>query len=465
MQDHSFEATDNFQPESVISDRFRLVRRLGRGGDGIAFLAVDQKTGGEVTLKAYPLRGNWAGARAWEREARALGNLDHPAIPKYVSHQQLASGQLIVAWEHVTGESLDQRLRRGQRLADDEVLVLTQQALDVLVYLQGLNPPVIHGDIKPSNLILDQTGRLYLIDFAGVRETLRPRDLSGLGGGTPGYAAPEQVSGRPGVNSDLYALGVTIVQLLSHVHPCDLPSRGLALDFAGHVSAEPWFIAWLERMTAPEPQVRFRDAREALLAFRARGLPAVTAGIEALPAGGSAGPVSLVPPSGSRMQLLTSADILALTIGGVGFLGKGVRSEAVFWVFWTAFIGFFTFGVMMRGTNQPSLMLVFLIPFWLVSVYVACRLCFAMFGTTAITVSPREVRVTSKLGAWSRRVEAPTSSWGGARLEEVRTRHGRRQFCALSVGARDVEFGHQLSHPERVWAVTLLNEQVARRRG
>lgn len=454
-----------FEPETVVRNRYRIVRQLGQGREGVAYLAQDRTTGNEVTLKVYTWTGSWSVAKAWRREARALETLDHPAIPRYVEHQQLDDGRLLMVRQFVRGETLEDRITKGERLTTEQILNITRQMLDVLGYLQTLNPPVIHGDIKPSNLILDDEARLSVIDFGGVRETLRPPDVSGLGSGTLGYAAPEQVTGRLRLNTDVYALGASVVHLLSHVRPSDLPTHGLKLDFAAHVETDAWFRAWLERTLEPDPKHRFVDAAAAKRAFDAK----MNLGPRHVPADASvqgAGDVqlSLSPPLGSHIRVKALGDVLEVVVPGVGFLGRGSRALAVFWVLWTTHISFVTWVVSVRAEGNALPLLLFVLPFLLVSVFLGGRLAFAMFGSTTLRITSHDGTVSEKLGPWTRRLVAPLHHWSGARVDEARTRNTRRRYCAVSIGVEEAKFGHQLSHAEQQWTVALLNGWVDRLR-
>lgn len=469
--------SSSFATGSVVDGRYRITARLGVGSDGATYRAQDldhgsnhRKAGSpndprDVLLKVYNVEGTWSAVRAWEREARALENLDHPAIPRCIEHKQLATGELLMVRAYCPGKTLQQRIDAGERLAGERVHCLTERLLDVLVHMQSLNPPVIHGDIKPSNIVVGDDGLAHLIDFAGVRATLRPRGTSGLGSGTVGYAAPEQAAGRPGLGSDLYALGATLVHVLSHVHPSDLPARGLTLDFAQHVAVEPSLVAWLGRLLEPKPEERFasavaaRDAYLGDVSALPRGGDSTTSSSALKPTGAAvpsdaSAPV-LQPPPDSKIAVSTSVETLRLVIGGVGFFGRGVRVETVIMALWMAHVTVFTIGMFdaARGSAMPLLML----PFWLVGLFIGARLAFSMWGRTTVEVGPNGSSVHKRLGVWSQRVHAPLSRWAGARITIARTRNVTRHHCTVSLGVEEVRFGDKLATVEQEWVVGLLN--------
>lgn len=464
---------------AVVAQRYRITERMGAGGDGVSYRAIDlggegrdsDAAGAEVLLKVYDVVGSWSGVNAWQREARALENLDHPAIPRCFAHRQLPSGELLMVRSFCPGKTLQQRIDAGQRLSTEQVQSFTEQMLEVLVYLQRLNPPVIHGDIKPSNVVLDDDGKVHLIDFAAVRETLRPRSFSGLGTGTVGYAAPEHAVGRGGVGSDLYSLGATLVHVLSHVHPSELPARGLQIDFEAHVQVEPWFGAWLSRLLEPQPEARFATASAARDAFRSRmhdefDASARVPGSRAIEAAASSRSSAtalanaatwLTPPADSRIGVSVQGQSLKLVVGGVGFWGRGVRGESTFLIVWTTFIGLFTATIVSGLSPGRWLPVLMMLPFWWIGYYFAVRLAFSMWGRTTVEIGPGGASVHKQLGAWSRRVKAPLARWSGARIAAVNGDHTTWHDCRITLGLDEIRFGEKLARVEQQWLVGLLN--------
>lgn len=434
-----------------IAARYCALEPLGQGGDGVVYAAEDARSRERVVLKVYSLGRAWSGAKAWATEVRTLEQLNHPAVPRHVAHEQLSDGRLLLVRSFAPGRTLKEGIDAGKRTTTEQVLALTEQLLDALVHLQSLNPPVIHGDIKPSNIVVDDDGVARLIDFASVRPTLRRSDVSGLGAGTLGYAAPEQMTGRVGVNTDLYSLGASLVHLLSHVHPSDVPTRGLMLDYAPLIQAEPWFVSWLGRLLQPDPELRFRDAEQAQQAFRSRMNDTSRL---AAPAPTQLTQVGPTPPARSTIAVERTNMGLRISIPGVGFFGRGSRGEAIFWLFWTVHITFLSVGFGLGGKLLPLLLL---LPFWGVSFYVAGRVLFAMFGRTDIELTPAQVTVRRHLGRWIRRLEAPLSDWAGVAVREMRSRNHTWTRCVVAVGVDEVPFGDKLSRVEQDWVVGTLN--------
>ncbi|MEZ0371658.1 MAG: serine/threonine protein kinase, partial [Candidatus Sericytochromatia bacterium] len=161
------------------------------------------------------------------------------------------------------GTSLQTLLEQGWRPSVDEIRDIARQALELLVYLHGLDPPVLHRDIKPANLLRDAQGRISLVDFGAARHGLL-RSSSVTVAGTFGYLAPEQFCGHALPASDLYALGTTLIHLLSCRHPAELPREGLQLRFRDYVQADLDLLDWLELLVDAEPEMRPSSAAQAL---------------------------------------------------------------------------------------------------------------------------------------------------------------------------------------------------------
>src|SRR6185312_15088283 len=131
--------------DALRGGRFVLLGALGEGAQGRTFDAVDKREGRPVAIKRFDVRG----AKAWkdvelaEREARVLKSLSHPKLPAYVDHFE-EDGALYLVMEKVEGESLAAIKKRGASMSEDEVLRFLRDAAEVLDYLHGRAPPVIH---------------------------------------------------------------------------------------------------------------------------------------------------------------------------------------------------------------------------------------------------------------------------------------------------------------------------------
>jgi protein kinase-like protein len=202
---------------------------------------------------------------AFEREARFLRALEHPAIPRFCASFQEEAGvhtRYYLAQELVTGEALDRRLE-DHFFSEAEILGIARQVLDVLVYLQGLSPMVIHRDIKPANLVVQPDGTIAVVDFGAAH--VQGMTVGSTAIGTFGYMPLEQLAGEVDATTDVYALGASLLHLLTRREPWRLLQSGLLADVQPNVGRRT--RALLARMVAPNPRDRFRSAAEALAAL------------------------------------------------------------------------------------------------------------------------------------------------------------------------------------------------------
>ncbi len=196
---------------------------------GTVYEAVDQRLDATVALKESHFADEQLG-KQFEREARLLAKLRHPAITRVIDHFRDEDGQFLVM-DFVAGEDLSEKLKRnGRGLPVAEVLSWADQLLDALDYLHSQEPPVIHRDIKPQNLKLTTRNQIILLDFGlakGFAGQLSRVTTSGsIFGYTPNYAPLEQTQGTgTDPRSDVYSLAATLYHLLTGVVPPDVLTR------------------------------------------------------------------------------------------------------------------------------------------------------------------------------------------------------------------------------------------------
>lgn len=217
---------------TILQGRYRILRPLGRGGMGAVYEAEDSRLSRNVALKETLVETDEL-RRAFEREARLLANLRHPALPKVLDHFSEGTG-LFLVMEFIPGDDLSVMLERRRRpFAPDEILGFADQLLGALEYLHGLDPPVLHRDIKPQNLKLISQSHIVLLDFGlakGTAGQMTRGESESLLGYSPNYSPLEQMQGiGTDARSDLYSLGASLYHLLTNVKPPDALSRATAV--------------------------------------------------------------------------------------------------------------------------------------------------------------------------------------------------------------------------------------------
>jgi len=262
------------QPGDIISEKYRIIETLGQGGNGITYKAEDLKSSEQVALKALSLHhmSDWKQMELFDREAQTLASLNHPGIPKYLDYFQVDTPEdrgFYIVQQLVVGKSFAELVKNGWRSNEAGVRNIAVQVLKILIYLQKLTPPVFHRDLKPQNLIGGKDGKVYLVDFGAVQNTYRSTFSYGSTVvGTFGYMAPEQFQGQALPATDLYGLGATLLFLLTHRSPADLPTDRLKISFRKRAHISEQFADWLEKMLEPDAEDRFVSAASALAALQ-----------------------------------------------------------------------------------------------------------------------------------------------------------------------------------------------------
>ena len=200
---------DHFATGTVLLDRYRIIRRIGGGGMGTVYSADDTQLGEPVALKflSAKLSDDAAAVALLRNEVRIARQVSHPHVCRVHDLGELG-GRPFLSMEFVDGEDLGSLLRRIGRVPADKANELARQIC------AGLNAAhergVLHRDLKPQNIIVDEEGDAKIVDFgiASLVESHQPT------GGTPTYMAPELFAGSaPSVRSDLYSLGLLLYEL------------------------------------------------------------------------------------------------------------------------------------------------------------------------------------------------------------------------------------------------------------
>ena len=222
------EGLDAALPPATIG-RYTVIRRLGEGGMGVVYLADREDLGSRVALKI--LRDAWVSPARRERfllERRTLAQLNHPGIARIYDADTLADGTPWFAMEYVEGTSLTDYCRARTSSVAGRLRLFRDVCDAVLHAHQRL---IVHRDLKPSNILVTVDGAVKLLDF-GIAKQLESIDAGGddtrtlVRLMTPAYAAPEQLRGeRASLQTDVYALGVILYELLTGRRPFEIAER------------------------------------------------------------------------------------------------------------------------------------------------------------------------------------------------------------------------------------------------
>lgn len=218
--------TGKLTPQSIVAQRYLILKVAGRGGMSAIYLALDMKMGRRrVAIKEMSQQNlddteRQEAIARFQQEAHLLSTLQHPNLPRIYDAFD-SGGRSFLVMDYIDGKNLLQILQETERpLAVNQVLHYADQLCDVLAYLHAHHPPIIFRDLKPTNVIATREGQIYLIDFGIARffKEGQPQDTIALG--SPGYAPPEQHgSGQTSPRSDLYALGATLHCCLTNRDP------------------------------------------------------------------------------------------------------------------------------------------------------------------------------------------------------------------------------------------------------
>lgn len=266
----------------LLRDRYRVMKALGQGGFGATFLAKDESLPGEPCCVIKQLRPTMTGAHLlpmarelFEREARTLGKIgNHPQVPMLLAYFE-DTEQFYLVQEYISGWTLQQEVRKSGPVSEAGVKQFLSEILPLLQYIHSQQ--VIHRDIKPANLIRrEQDKKLVLIDFGAVKNQVNPTvnnsdqtALTNFAIGTPGFAPPEQMALRPVYASDIYAVGVTCIYLLTAKSPKDLdynPSTG-EMIWRKYVHISDHLAEVLKKMLEASVRHRYQAAGDILRAL------------------------------------------------------------------------------------------------------------------------------------------------------------------------------------------------------
>lgn len=272
-------------PGDILAGDYVIDALVGKGGMGCVYRAHDAGApaalGGAVAIKELPRSVRLASGRTVAQgvssQMKLMKRIDHSGVAKLLDAFQWEDCFYLV-FEYVDGPSLRSVVAGRGPLDEQQVLAWALELCGILGYLHGLEPPVVYRDMKPSNVLIDASGALKLVDLGIAREFKdAQQEKDTIAFGTQGYAPPEQYGhAQTDARSDIYALGCTLWHLLAGV----VPPMEFPLPDVRTVNAQvsEGFAGFIARCTQLDRQQRYQSCAQAaadLRRLQAGGGPAV----------------------------------------------------------------------------------------------------------------------------------------------------------------------------------------------
>lgn len=449
----------------TIEQRYLIQKQLGLRDSQQTYLALDQQTEKLVVVKLllFNQNLNWETFKLFEREAKTLQALSHPAIPQYLDYFEIDDNNgkgFALVQSYLNAPSLENQINEGRTFTEDELKQLAISILQILDYLHTQHPPIIHRDLKPSNILLSnrsghQVGQVYLVDFGSVQAAANQGNTLTIVG-TYGYMPPEQFGGRAVAASDLYSLGATIIYLASGLHPADLPQKDLRLDFESSVNLSPHFTLWLGKMIQPSLERRFSSAKEAIDSLLE---PVAIVETQSL---------NLTKPFDSKVRLIKEDDVLEIFLPPQGF-HLGLIPIIIFATIWNGFLVMW-YSIAFATWNDFG---------WFAALFATGHLCvgigfilnilFTLFGDTRLRIDSEQISLKNRLFGIDSPFSKPKPRQRITRIERTsmtyrRDSDGDRVMVhpqiKIWVGTKHFSLGKdgRLSEPELEWLAYELSD-------
>ena len=356
----------------------------------------------------------------------------------------------------ISGQSLDTLIENGWRTTEEEVIDLATQILEVLNYLHSFNPPVIHRDIKPQNIIRQSDGKVYLVDFGAVTDIYRQTLIgSSTIVGTYGYMPPEQFRGQVFPATDLYGLGATLLYLLTYSSPAEFPQKKLKIDFRPSVNVCEDFGDWLETMLEPIIEDRFQTASEALAVLKGD----VNLNSRRNP--------SLRKPAHSKIKISKTRDELNLFIPhNKGEPGDLNNRLIIFYIsmFLTALV-FPNSNISgdLSAINELTIRIILAIPLGIAELYFIFNYLYSNFGHTKLKIDRENFYLEYSLFGLKRKIFIKTIDI--IKLKISYNFISRRPSsiplaiakCGIVEGTKIKQFGRYIKRIEKEWLIEEIN--------
>lgn len=255
--------------DNLLDNKYKIKKRLGRGGFGIVYLADDVVAKRKVAIKALLERDSIEQQTDLIKETRFLASLQHKSIVTFY-HNFYEEEILYLVMEYCSGGSLDNLISSKKNIQFDDALKIAIDICEVFEFIHSKN--IIHRDIKPNNILIDADSNIKVSDF-GIANTH---------GGTLSYLAPEVLSteyaSSKDARVDIYSLGITLLEMITGINPFygadgqEMISRKINHNFVP-TNLPQWLLSIILRSTHPTPELRFQTATEFKQALISKTVP------------------------------------------------------------------------------------------------------------------------------------------------------------------------------------------------
>ncbi len=258
----------------ILYNKYEVLKPIAEGGMGSVWLVKDLHLNKLAAVKINHPQTNHANQPGVLQEREVLKQLSHPMLPHIIDFFQEGGSECLVM-EYVEGITLEQYLRRFGAVKPWQAVAWGVELAEVLRYLHSQNPPIIYRDLKPANIMIQQDGKIKLIDFGTAASPAFGQKREMFITGTPEYSAPEQwKEGSAGKQSDIYALGAVLHEMLTGIRPSGgIVERRPVREYDRSIPTE------LEKIiltcTRRQPQERYasmEQVKNALLTYKKKGL-------------------------------------------------------------------------------------------------------------------------------------------------------------------------------------------------
>lgn len=245
----------------IIADRYKIIDLLGQGGTSAVYLVENIVLKNLWAIKVLSKTSRWLSFNMEEIEI--LKDLSHPMLPRIADLTEDTDNYYIVM-DYIFGSNLLKIIESKEKVSEQLLFKWTDDLLEVLKYLHSRTPPIIYRDLKPANIIVDDTNRLRLVDFGTARYHNNEASDDTVYIGTQGYAAPEQYGiGQSDRRTDLFNLGMTIIHVATGIHPIKLRSDRIKNSLKKEGFTQN-FIRFILKLTQNDPYKRFQNCEEAI---------------------------------------------------------------------------------------------------------------------------------------------------------------------------------------------------------